>query len=102
MQLGDARKLTPSAQDAIRCKAMKAVDEGGMSQTMAAEVFEASRSSVYVGQGLPAWWSRGPYKQAHKVAKGWETHIRTDGVHKKVCPGQESRAIALTGLALDP
>ena len=46
MDSGDARKLTPSAQDAIRRKAVKAVVEGGMSQTMAAEVFGASRTSV--------------------------------------------------------
>jgi transposase len=46
MDSGDARKLTPSAQDAIRRKAVKAVVEGGMSQTMAEEVFGASRTSV--------------------------------------------------------
>jgi transposase len=46
MDSGDARKLTRSAQDAIRRKAVKAVVEGKMSQTAAAAVFGASRTSV--------------------------------------------------------
>lgn len=46
MDSGDARNLTRSAQDAIRRKAVKAVVEGGMSQTMAAAVYGASRTSV--------------------------------------------------------
>jgi len=46
MDSGDARKLTRSAQDAIRRKAVKAVIEGKMSQTEAALVFGASRTSV--------------------------------------------------------
>ena len=46
MDSGDARNLTRSAQDAIRRKAVKAVVEGGMSQTMAAAVYGASRTTV--------------------------------------------------------
>mgnify|MGYP000881350820 CR=1 FL=1 len=49
MDSGDARKPPPSAQDAIRRKAVKAVVEGGMSQTMAAEVFGASRPQCVCG-----------------------------------------------------
>ena len=46
MDSGDARNLTRSAQDTIRRKAVKAVVEGGMSQTMAAAVYGASRTAV--------------------------------------------------------
>jgi len=46
MDSGDARNLTRSAQDAIRRKAVKAIVEGGMSQTMVAAVYGASRTTV--------------------------------------------------------
>ena len=40
MDSGDARRLTPSAQDAIRRNDVKAVVEGGMSQTMEHSVLQ--------------------------------------------------------------
>lgn len=46
MDINDGRKLTRSAQDAIRNKAVKAVVEGRMTQTQAAEVFGVTRVSV--------------------------------------------------------
>ena len=46
MEFGDARKLSRSAQDAIRRMAVQAVVNGGMTQTNAAKVFGASRTSV--------------------------------------------------------
>ena len=46
MEFGDARKLSRSAQDAIRRMAVQAVVVGGMTQTKAAKVFGASRTSV--------------------------------------------------------
>jgi transposase len=46
MDTNDGRKLSRSAQDAIRSKAVKAVVEGRMTQTRAAEIFGVSRVSV--------------------------------------------------------
>ena len=46
IEFGDARKLSRSAQDAIRRMAVQAVVNGGMTQTNAAKVFGASRTSV--------------------------------------------------------
>jgi tetratricopeptide (TPR) repeat protein len=48
MDLNDARKLSRSAHDAIRRKAVKAVVNGEMTQTKAAKVFGVSRTSVYL------------------------------------------------------
>lgn len=48
MDSSDARKLSRSAQDAIRHKAVKAVVEGKMTQTKAAVVFGVSRTSVFL------------------------------------------------------
>jgi len=46
MNSSDARKLSRSAQEAIRRKAVKVVVEGKMNQTKAAEVFGVSRTAV--------------------------------------------------------
>lgn len=46
MELTDGRKLTRSAQDAVRRKAVQAVISGRMSQTAASEIFGVSRTSV--------------------------------------------------------
>jgi len=46
MTKSDTRKLSRSAQEAIRHKAVQAVVEGGMTQTGAAKVFGVSRTSV--------------------------------------------------------
>ena len=42
----DTRKLPRPAQEAIRRRAVRAVVEGEMSQTKAAEVFGVSRTAV--------------------------------------------------------
>jgi len=46
MDIKDGRKLTRSAQDALRRKAVQAVVSGRMTQTAAAEVFGVTRVSV--------------------------------------------------------
>lgn len=46
MENNDGRKLSRSAQDAIRSKAVKAVLEGWMTQTRAAEIFGVTRVTV--------------------------------------------------------
>ena len=46
METTDGRKLTRSAQDAVRRKAVQAVVSGGMTQTTAAAVFGVTRTSV--------------------------------------------------------
>jgi transposase len=46
MDINDGRKLTPSAQDAVRRKAVQAVVSGRMTQTATAELFGVTRTSV--------------------------------------------------------
>jgi transposase len=46
MEIRDGRKLTRSAQDAVRRKAVQAVVSGRMTQTETAEVFGVTRTSV--------------------------------------------------------
>jgi len=46
MDIRDGRKLTRSAQDAVRRKAVQAVISGRMTQTAAAEVFGVTRTSI--------------------------------------------------------
>jgi transposase len=46
MDINDGRKLTRSAQDAVRRKAVQAVVSGRMTQTLAAEIFGVTRTSV--------------------------------------------------------
>ena len=46
MDIKDGRKLTRSAQDAVRRKAVQAVVSGRMTQTAAAEIFGVTRVSV--------------------------------------------------------
>jgi transposase len=46
MEITDGRKLSPSAQAAVRRKAVHAVISGKMTQTRAAEIFGVTRTSV--------------------------------------------------------
>ena len=46
MDINDGRKLTRSAQDAVRRKAVQAVVGGRLTQTDAAKVFGVTRTSV--------------------------------------------------------
>jgi len=46
MDIKDGRKLTRSAQDAVRVKAVQGVITGRMTQTAAAEIFGVTRTSV--------------------------------------------------------
>ena len=46
MDIKDGRKLTRSAQDAVRIKAVQAVVSGRMTQTAAAEIFGVTRTSI--------------------------------------------------------
>jgi transposase len=43
----DARRLSPSAQEALRCRAVRAVREEGMSKAEAARTFGVSRTSIH-------------------------------------------------------
>jgi transposase len=44
---GDARKLCPAAQEALRRRVVRAVRDGGMAQVEAARVFGVSRASIH-------------------------------------------------------
>lgn len=58
----DTRKLSRSAQEAIRHKAVQAVVEGRMTQTEAAKVFGASRTSVCL-------WVKADHEQGESALK---------------------------------
>jgi transposase len=47
MKLKDARHLSPKAQEALRCRVVRAVVDKGMSQTEATQVFGVGRTAVY-------------------------------------------------------
>ena len=74
----DARKLAPSAQEAIRRKAVAAVN-AGMSQTQAAEVFGVAQKTVWMwlkafragGPEALRARKRGPKGEGTRL-KGWQ------------------------------
>ena len=91
----DGRKLTPSAQDAVRRKAVLAVVSGSMTQTAAAEVFGVTRVSVciwvnaYRKKGEAALQS----KRKGRPCGGKLTKAQEVFIHKSVLekhPGQFS------------
>jgi len=74
----DARSLTPSAQEVLRQRAVKAIEDG-MTQVRAAEVFAVTRQAIgkwivaYRKAGISALKARkrGPKSAASKL-KGWQ------------------------------
>ena len=75
----DARRLPPAGQEALRRRAVAALQEGNMTQTQAASTFGVSRKTIWMwtkayrqgGEAALASRKRGPTSERGKLA-GWQ------------------------------
>jgi len=99
MDINDGRKLTRSAQDAVRRKAVQAVVSGRMTHTAAAEIFGVTRTSVclwvnaYRKQGEIALQS----KRKGRPSGGKLTNAQEKCIRKSVL-GKNPEQLRLPGL----
>ena len=99
MDIKDGRKLTRSAQDAVRRKAVQAVVSGRMTQTTASEIFGVTRTSVclwvnaYRKHGETALQS----KRKGRPSGGKLTSAQEKSIRKSVL-GENPEQLRLPGL----
>ena len=75
----DARRLPPAVQEALRRRAVAALQEGNMTQTQASSTFGVSRKTIWMwtkayrqgGEAALASRKRGPKGERGKLA-GWQ------------------------------
>lgn len=100
MKTKDARRLSPEAQEDLRIRAVKAVVEGGMKQTKAAEVFGVARPTInrWVGEyrthGAAALKSRKRGRPRRSRLAGHEAALAVRLITDR-CPDQLKLPFAL-------
>jgi transposase len=100
MKTKDARRLSPEAQEDLRIRAVKAVVEGGMKQTKAAEVFGVARPTInrWVGEyrkhGAAALKSRKRGRPKRSRLAGHEAALAVRLITDR-CPDQLKLPFAL-------